>query len=207
MRIPVLLLSLALMGIAPILAAQPKMLFVGMHGKKANIRIDRRNELLAPGERGPHNIILLSVTRERAVVGIGTSAYLLKKRSKSPVKLPSTVAIKRRQGMFFTPGEINGAATQFIVDTGASHVVLSGNEARRLGVRYTTHNSVRVQTASGSELAYRITLDSVAVSGIYLARVPALIIRGSAPRTALLGMSFLAKLRITQNSREMTLSR
>ena len=109
--------------------------------------------------------------------------------------------------MFYVSGRVNGKPTGFIVDTGASHVVLSGEEARKLGLRYTTHKPVRVHTASGRDLAYEISLDSVSIGGIVLSNVPALITRGRAPGVGLLGMSFLQQLRVTQEGETMQIRR
>ncbi len=41
-------------------------------------------------------------------------------------------------GHFFTDGSINGKAVRFIVDTGATHISISQNEAERIGLDYRT---------------------------------------------------------------------
>lgn len=185
--------------------AQPAVRFMGMHGKKANLRIDRKPVLLAIGEVR-NGVELLSVSRKSAVVRTREGSFRVEKGAR-PVALADAVTIERSRGMFYVEGFVNGKRTPFVVDTGASHVVLSGKEARRLRLRYTTHEPVRVYTASGKDLAYAVTLDSVSIGGIVLSKVPALITRGNAPRVSLLGMSFLGELRVRQDGRTMQLER
>lgn len=180
--------------------------FMGMHGGKANLRIDRKPALLDPGQTY-EGIKLLSVTPKTAVLRINRKSFVLRKGAKTAKRLADEVVIENTRGMFFVEGRVNGKRTPFVVDTGASHVVLSGAEARRLRLRYTTHNPVRINTASGRDLAYAVTLDSVSIGGIVMSKVPGLITRGKAPSVGLLGMSFLNKLRVTQSGNEMRLSR
>ena len=187
--------------------AQSTIRFLGVHAGKANLTIDRKRVLLAPGEFSPSGIELVSVDSQTAVVRIDGDSYRLDRRSTTPQRLDEQVVIERRNGMFFTPGQINGKSADFIVDTGASHVVLSAADARRLRIRYSTHEPIRVNTASGWELAYRVQLDSVAVGDIVLSQVPALVVRGKAPIKPLLGMSFLTQIEFSQSGSRMVMRR
>ena len=179
--------------------------FVGLHGKRANMRIERRNVLLAPGE-SKHGVRLLSVTRQEAVVRMLARNFLFRRGDKDGILLPNEMTIERSPGgMFLVRGAVDGKRLDFIVDTGASHVVLSRTEAARLRLKYSRTNRIQISTASRTETAYEVTLDSVSIGGIVLSRVPAIVTRGKAPSVALLGMSFLARLEIYQDAEHMYL--
>lgn len=179
--------------------------FIGLHGDRASLRIDQRPVLLAVGQSA-HGVKVLVANRQLAIVRMRDHNYLIEKGRKQPSLLPAEVIIDRSRGMFFVAGRVNGEITRFVIDTGASHVVLSNKEARRLKLRYSTSNRVPIRTASGRDSAYATTLDSVSVGGIVLNEVPALITRGKAPEIGLLGMTFLGQLKISQDTDQMRIS-
>lgn len=181
--------------------------FNGLHGGKANLLIDRRRVVLGAGETSDEGLRVEAVSAAQVVFRIDGRGYRLERGAAQSTALREEVVIERQRGMFFTPGEVNGQRVEFIVDTGASHVVLSQVDARRLRLRYSTHEPVRVQTASGAELAYPLTLESVAVGDIVQAEVSALIVRGKAPSRPLLGMTFLRELRFTQTGDSLIIKR
>ena len=94
----------------------------------------------------------------------------------------------------------------FIVDTGASHVVISADRARKLGLRYDRRKPIKVVTASRTETAYQVTIASVSVGGIFNNEVKALVTRGKFPSTVLLGMSFLGSLQMRQEGSRLVLT-
>lgn len=97
-----------------------------------------------------------------------------------------------RSGHFNVRAQVNGVNLDMIVDTGASLVTLTRNDARRVGIRdEELIYSVTVQTANGITQAAPVTLDSVTVGDITQRDVRALVIRGDALFTNLLGMNFL----------------
>lgn len=108
-------------------------------------------------------------------------------------------SVKLRRGSdghFVANTKVNGKTVSFIVDTGASSVVLSQEDAVRIGVdirglRY----SIPVQTANGTSFAARIRLYSVRIGKIDAKNVEALIARPGLLHQSLLGMSFLSRLR------------
>jgi aspartyl protease family protein len=82
-----------------------------------------------------------------------------------------------------------------LVDTGASTVVLRYEDARMLGLAGDPAAfDVRVVTANGAARAARVTLGSVAIGGITLHDVPALVAAPGALAVNLLGMSALRRL-------------
>ncbi len=100
------------------------------------------------------------------------------------------------QGHFQTQARINGHSIGFMVDTGASLVVLRASDAGRIGIRpvpadYTT----TVSTANGRIKAAPATLDRVELGDISISNVPALVLPDEALTQNLLGASFLSRLK------------
>lgn len=98
-------------------------------------------------------------------------------------------------GHFFAEGKVNGKAVRFLIDTGASSIVLTPDDARRVGydpqtLNYDTYSS----TANGVGKGASVTLRSLVVGSIGLEGVPAEVNR-SWMRESLLGMSFLRRLK------------
>jgi clan AA aspartic protease (TIGR02281 family) len=99
-------------------------------------------------------------------------------------------------GNFYVFGYINGAPVQFVVDTGATSVVLTREAAQAAGVSLDGLSySVNAETASGRTLAAPIMLNSVTVGGITENYVSALVTTPAVELSkSLLGMSFLNRL-------------
>ena len=110
------------------------------------------------------------------------------------------------RGMFHAEGSINGVPVRFMVDTGATFVGMSANEARRLGIDYQKGRKVMMQTANGRVLNYLVTLDRVRLGDIELAGVEGVVGEQDMP-FALLGMSFLNRLEMQRDGGSMTLTR
>ena len=103
------------------------------------------------------------------------------------------------RGHFFLEAAINDRPAIFMADTGATVVVLSYDEAARLGL-FPQHLGfdARVQTANGVARAAPVTLDRVRVEEITVRNVAALVAEKGALDTNLLGMSFLGRLKRLQ---------
>lgn len=110
------------------------------------------------------------------------------------------------RGHFATSGTINGRSIHFLVDTGASSIAISTQEADRLGVDYRNGQRGRVSTANGTAAAYRVLFNNVRVGGISLNMVPGLVVEGGGLPIALLGMSFLNQLDMKREGSVMTLT-
>jgi aspartyl protease family protein len=91
---------------------------------------------------------------------------------------------------------IEGRRIDFIVDTGASLVILRESDAARVGIRPVRSDyTATVSTANGNIKAARATLDRVEVGGITVENVQALVLPDEALWKNLLGMSFLSRLK------------
>ncbi len=101
---------------------------------------------------------------------------------------------KSADGHYWAEANIDGRAIRVLVDTGASVVALTRDDALRLGLRLTpTDFTQTVETASGPVKAAPVELKHVAVAGARVENVQALVVEKGLPHS-LLGMSYLGRL-------------
>ncbi len=106
------------------------------------------------------------------------------------VELPSDAA-----GHYHADVDVDGRQIQMLVDTGASVVALTNEDAGKLGiVPFPSDFNVRLQTANGVTLAARQRLDRVRIGSVEVDDVDAVIMPVGAAKQSLLGMSFLKRL-------------
>ena len=105
----------------------------------------------------------------------------------------ATAIPKAQDGHFWANATVNSHAVHFLVDTGATVVVLTEADAQRLGFDMSslTYNH-KVITAMGATQAAQVTLSSVAVGDSTVHDVDALVLPEGG--TSLLGMSYLGRL-------------
>jgi len=98
-------------------------------------------------------------------------------------------------GGFHANGTVNGTPVRFLVDTGASSIVLSPQDARRLGIDIDSLVFNRAyETANGIGYGASTTVDELTLGHIRLTNVPVSI--NQAPmRSSLLGMTFLNRMK------------
>ncbi|MGI9400782.1 MAG: TIGR02281 family clan AA aspartic protease [Rhizobiaceae bacterium] len=103
--------------------------------------------------------------------------------------------IRSRGGHFEAVGSVDGAPIRFLVDTGASVIVLSNRDAADAGIAVDNLiYSAPVMTANGRTTAARVTLDELSIGEIRRDGLPAMVARPGALEQSLLGMSFLSTL-------------
>ncbi len=108
------------------------------------------------------------------------------------------VPFRIRHGAMVVQGAVNGIGMSFIVDTGASLVVIPPALAARAGIDVRDAPGVVLQTANGQVAAPRVSLDEVKVGHLRRNRIEAVVQRVSSDAgTGLLGMSFLGAYRLT----------
>lgn len=206
-------LVLSQVGLAFPVMSGPDVRVVGLFKQRAVVLIDGRQRVLAVGETSPEGVKLLSADSESAVLVVdgmelkGTLDGRVSARKKTPSA--QEVQIRRNSmSMYSTVGSINGLPVSFIVDTGATQIALNDAQARRLGIDYRVVGEPAViTTASRVERAWAVKLDSVKVGDIELSNVSAIVLEGTQPEQALLGMSFLRRLEIRNDGQLMTLRR
>ena len=78
------------------------------------------------------------------------------------------------RGHFMFPAEVNGRSADFVADTGATLVVLTYEDAARLGLSPQRLDfNGRAETANGTARVAPVTLDRVRVEDITIRNVPA----------------------------------
>ncbi len=96
-------------------------------------------------------------------------------------------------GHFRVEARVDGRAMRFLVDTGASDIVLSPADAARLGFDLGRLSfSRRYRTANGQVMGAPVTLGEVRIGPFRFRRVRAYV-NGAAMGESLLGMSFLER--------------
>jgi len=118
----------------------------------------------------------------------------------------STVEVvlqRNAYGHFVSTGYANGAEVLFMVDTGATDVVLSEEIARAAGL--SKGRAQRADTANGTITVYSTVIDALRIGEITLRNVDASINPHMDGDEALLGMSFLRQLEMRQKGRTLTL--
>lgn len=102
---------------------------------------------------------------------------------------------KTRDGHFRASARVNGAAVDMLVDTGASIVLLSYEDAAAIGLEPERLAFTQpVTTANGRTFVAPITLEHVSIGPVGLSRVRAAVAAEGKVGTSLLGMSFLGRL-------------
>ncbi|MBC8242698.1 MAG: TIGR02281 family clan AA aspartic protease [Rhodospirillales bacterium] len=99
-----------------------------------------------------------------------------------------------RGGHFIVEAKVDGVPIRFLVDTGASDVVLSPADAKRLGFDFKALRFDKVyRTANGQVMGAPVRLRTIDVGPIQVRDVRASV-NGAAMNRSLLGMSFLDRL-------------
>lgn len=185
----------------------------GLFSDKAVVTINGGTpKLIRAGEQTPEKVKLISADSNRAVLeidgkqvslglGQGTSGGAQASGGPASVTLSANA-----QGHYITSGSINGHATRFIVDTGATTVAMSSDEARRLGIQYKNGERGLSATANGVVPVYQVSLNSVSVGAINLNGVAGTVHESDLP-VVLLGMSFLNRVDMKREGYSMVLTK
>lgn len=98
-------------------------------------------------------------------------------------------------GHFLASAEVEGKRVRFLVDTGASEVVLTKDDAKRIGIKIDDLAYVTpVLTANGQTYVAPIRLKSITVGDITIKNVDAAVANNDMD-TSLLGMTYLRRLK------------
>ena len=161
---------------------------------------------LRTGQSSPEGVRLVSADRNGAVVEVEGRTLTLQ-LGDSTVATAELRADPR--GHFVTTAWINGMETRAMIDTGATSVALSSDEAARMGIRYVGQPMVQISTAAGIKHAYRVTLAAVRVGGVTLNDVEAVVMEGGNAQLGitLIGMSFLNGVDMRRIGDTLTLTR
>jgi aspartyl protease family protein len=202
-----LALSLAIVGAAQAAGVKAIALF----SNKALLQVGDKQKVVSAGETF-EGVLLQSATGRGAVVVIDGETIKLglnqaisgnfKKRERTRLKI-----LADEGGMYYVTGTINGHSTNFLVDTGATYVTLSGSKARALNIDFKSGLLGSANTASAVVPVWQVMLSSVSIGGIKLNNVTASVIEGSRPSKVLLGNSFLRHTDIQQADSVLEISK
>ncbi|MEE9272845.1 MAG: TIGR02281 family clan AA aspartic protease [Robiginitomaculum sp.] len=110
---------------------------------------------------------------------------------------------KQADGHFWADAKVNSARIKFLVDTGASIVALTPQDARKAGLRPNRLTyDVPMNTAAGQIMGARAELKYISVGQVTVKNVEAVIIPKGLTQS-LLGMSYLGELQKVEASKYM----
>jgi aspartyl protease family protein len=110
-----------------------------------------------------------------------------------------------RQGHYTVRGLINNSPIDFLVDTGATEVVIPAGLAERLNLE--RGRAKRASTANGPVTVYQTNLTRLSIADLHFDNVSGVINPGMNGTAALLGMSVLKNLELTQTGNTLVLKR
>jgi aspartyl protease family protein len=181
---------------------------VGLFKDKALISIDGGKPRMVSVGQTVQGVRLLAADSERAsldvagtrrLLGMGQSFAGAAQEGRRSVSLTADA-----RGHFAAAGSANGYPLTFLVDTGATAVVISAADARRMGVDYQSGVQVGVNTAAGQMPAWRYRFNSVKVGQIEVLQVDGMVVE-SGLSMPLLGMSFLNRMEMAREGQTMVL--
>ena len=186
----------------------------GMVGSKALLIVDGGEPKIVAAGESYKGVKIVSTAGDTAVIEISGKRYNTR-IGDSPASVgggggsgsgSKIVMSMGSGGHFMAQGSINGKATQFMVDTGATAVSLGAAQAKQMGLDYTAGKPVRMNTANGQTMGYLMTLNSVRVGDVEVFNVEAIVAQQSMP-FVLLGNSFLTRFSMRRDSDQMVLER
>lgn len=129
------------------------------------------------------------------VVFLGFKAWE-HQRTQSLISVEGGAIVLQRgpDGHFHWPGEVNGLAVEFLVDTGATSTALPQALAERAGLVAEAH--ISSQTAAGVTRGYRARANIALQGGVQAERLAVAVL--PALGAPLLGMDILSKLNFKQ---------
>jgi aspartyl protease family protein len=112
----------------------------------------------------------------------------------APADQPQPTVLDRADnGHFFTVANVNGEPIKFVVDTGATEVALTQDDARRAGVKFDPGQFDVVGTGAGGAVRGPVVeLEDVVLDGKRVSGIHALVLDGLT--ISLLGQNYLRRL-------------
>jgi aspartyl protease family protein len=124
--------------------------------------------------------------------------------STDPAGMLQVILQRNRHGHYISNGKINGQTAVFMLDTGATEVVIPQALAERYQLEYGPES--QAHTANGVISVYNTNLDSIELGPLRLNNVRAVINPHMDGEEILLGMSFLKHLKFQQQQDQLILT-
>lgn len=130
------------------------------------------------------------------IAGVGIWQEMQSNLPASQVRIEDTgriVAERARDGHYHLTLNVNGVATDFLVDTGATDVVLTRNDAKAAGLALDDLNFIgRAKTANGEVRTAPVRLETLSLGPVTDKNVYAVVNDGEMQQS-LLGMGYLQR--------------
>lgn len=111
----------------------------------------------------------------------------------SPGEVKETVIERESNGHFYVYAKVNGELVRFLVDTGASGVALTTEDAQRVGLQFSPNEFEDIGSgASGVVRGKLVRIKEIEVDGKKVEDVSGAVLEGS--EMSLLGQSYLSRL-------------
>lgn len=112
-----------------------------------------------------------------------------------------------RTGVFVADGYINGKKVSFIIDTGATYVSISEEDAQRLNIQdyRRSSNTISMRTANGTTESYKVRLNSIHLGDLEARNIEA-VIGGDTGGFVLLGNAFLRHFNLKMTREQLTIT-
>jgi aspartyl protease family protein len=186
----------------------------GMLGSKALLVVNGTAPKIVAAGDSHQGVKVISTSGDQAIVEQNGKRSTLRvgeapvymESGKSGDKGNRVVLLAGSGGHFVTAGQINGKAVQFMVDSGATAVVMGAPDAERAGVNFRAGQPVVMSTANGNVQGHSIKLDSVRLGDVEVFGVDAVVTPQPMPYM-LLGNSFLTRFQMLRENDQMTLTK
>ena len=186
---------------------------VGLATNKAILVIDGdKPRTVSIGQTTKSGVKLISTNTNSVVIEIaGEQRSLVLGQNLSfapPAKGDQVILHADPRGHFYVTARVNNKnSIRLIVDTGATMVTLSYEDARRLNIATNYKKEpITITTANGLSTAYKIKLNYIQIGNIALSNIDAIVVaRSNKLKIGLLGMSFLNRMTIKKDGSTMTL--
>lgn len=187
---------------------------VGLFNGKAVVIINKGKPVtLSVGQPAVQGVRLLQADSKRALLeidgrrkelGMGQAATVA---GNAASEVASVTLYADSSGHHLTEGQVNGATLRFIVDTGASAIVMNSADARKAGIDYKKGEVAQMQTANGIVNGYRVSINALRLKGLVLNQVDAVVLEGTSPPVVLLGMTALNRMEMKREGIALTLTK
>lgn len=170
---------------------------LGLFKNMAVLNINDQRKVIHVGETLQGNMRLLAANSEKAIFEIKGRRIELSMSDTGAIQtdLPSSgghmAQLISNGGLYSVTGVVNGQLADFVVDTGASYVTMSPQQAQMLHLDYSNGKKITMSTANGKATAHVFTIKSIRIGGIELHNIEAAVMNNLASSKMLLGMSFL----------------
>ena len=209
-----LVVAAQLLAAAAVAHAAGSVTLTGSIGSRAILIVNGNPpKTVAVGE-SYQGVKLLSLQAEQAVVELDGKRVSL--RMDTPVSIGGggssggggnrVVLSADSRGHFMTQGAINGRPVTFMLDTGATSIALSADDAQRIGLDYSKGQRVMMNTANGTTSGYKLRLQSVRVGDVEVYDIDAIVSPQAMP-FVLLGNSFINRFSMLRDADQMVLEK